>query len=83
MVLREADVFPLPETPSFTSSMIHQSREKLQKCANEFSNPEQLEYNPTEYFPRKTQCPRASLVVLCKERLVACQFTLQGRYWIR
>ena len=42
MVLREADVCPLPETPSFTTSMIHQSREKLQKCANEFSNPNNL-----------------------------------------
>ena len=79
MVLREADVCPLPETPSFTSSIILQSREKLQKCANEFSNPEQLEYNPIEYFAKKTQCPRASLVVLCKERLATCQFTLQGR----
>ena len=48
MVLREADVCPLPETPSFTTSMILQSREKLQKCANEFSNPEQLEYNPID-----------------------------------
>ena len=78
MVLREADVCPLPETPSFTTSMILQSREKLQKCANEFSNPEQIEYNPIEYFARKTQSPRASLAVLCKERSVACQFTLQG-----
>ena len=37
MVSREVDVCQLPETPSFTCSMLLQSREKLQKFANEFS----------------------------------------------
>ena len=40
MVLREVDLCPLPETPSFTCSMMLRSREKPRKCVNEFSNPE-------------------------------------------
>jgi len=40
MVLREPDVCQSPETPSFTCSMLLQTREKLPKFANEFSNPE-------------------------------------------
>ena len=57
MVLQEVDACPLSETPSFTSSMILQSREKLQKWANEFINPEQLEYNSGEYFAKMIMSP--------------------------
>ena len=40
MVSREVDVCQLPETPSFTRSMLLQGQEKQRKFANEFSNPE-------------------------------------------
>ena len=40
MVLPEADVCQIPETLSTTCSMLLQSRVKLPKTANEFSNPE-------------------------------------------
>ena len=60
MVLREVDLWPLSETPSFTSSMILQSCEKQQQKAraNEFINPEELEYNSTKLFAKKTQIYR-------------------------
>ena len=40
MISLEADVCQLPKKTSSTCLMLLQSREKLQKFANEFSNPE-------------------------------------------
>ena len=79
MVLGEVDACALPEIPSFTCLMILQSQEKIQKAANDFSNLEQLDYISIGYFARNTRFHRASLVSLCRGRLIAGQSTLQGR----
>ena len=78
MVLWEVDFWPLSETPSFTSSMTLQSHgcEKQQQKgrANEFINPEELEYNSTKLFAKKTQIHRVyhqSLSFVREDRLQA------------